>query len=296
MIRYAHMMKTHSSRLAPSNFPFSCEALLNDSPKELWFRGTLPPIGSHRYITIVGARNHSPYGERVCQSLISGLSRYPFIVVSGLAIGIDGIAHTAALDAGLTTIAFPGSGLSEEMLYPKFHAHLAERICESGGALFSEWHDMQKSAPWTFPRRNRIMAAIADAVIVIEARHGSGSLITAYQAIEMGKTVMAVPGNIDSELSRGTNNLIKQGAIPITSSADILEYFNMTVVESSPQTMLPLFTAEEQIIINLLSEPRGMSELIRLSGLPPSAATVLVGTMEIAGYIRERYGKMERKI
>src|SRR3989344_5297892 len=133
---------------------------------------------------IVGSRKYTTYGKEACEKLIEGLRGYPIVIVSGLALGIDSIAHKKALDVGLTTIAFPGSGLDPKVLYPATNAHLAERIVEAGGAVISEFEPDFRATPWSFPQRNRLMAGISDAVLVIEAEQKSGTLITSRLATE----------------------------------------------------------------------------------------------------------------
>lgn len=197
-------------------------------PKQLTMRGVFP-IGKHlKFLAIVGARNHTLYGNIVCEQLISGLTGYPIVIVSGLAHGIDAIVHTIALAHGLTCVAFPGSGLHESVLYPRKNYHLAKQILDSGGCLISEYDPLQSTAPWIFPMRNRLIAGCAHATLIIESIRQSGSRITARLAIDYNRDVLAVPGPITSELSVGPNELIKQGAIPITTSQDILFALGIT--------------------------------------------------------------------
>jgi DNA protecting protein DprA len=189
--------------------------------------GTMPS-DEYKFLCIVGSRTYSTYGKDACRKLILGLRGYPIVVVSGLAVGIDSFAHEAALEAGLKTISFPGSGLDPSVLYPSSKRYLAKQIVESGGALISRFNSLQKSDNWTFPSRNRLMAGVSHATMIIEARRGSGTLITAKYAEEFNRDVLAVPGPIDSELSYGPHMLIRRGATPITSSQDILEALGFT--------------------------------------------------------------------
>ena len=194
---------------------------LPQPPKRLYIRGSLKNIENKKRLVVVGSRDCGEYGKQVCRYLIEGLKGCPVVIVSGLALGIDCIAHQSALDAGLTTIAFPGSGLSWECLYPSRHRMLAKSILDKGGAIISEYEPNKRTEPWMFPMRNRLMAGIADFVLVIEAKERSGSLITANLAVEYNKSVGIVPGNIFSETSKGTHSLLKLGAIPITEPTDI---------------------------------------------------------------------------
>ncbi len=186
------------------------------------------PSDEHTFLCIIGSRTQSTYGQRTCERLISGLAGYPIVIVSGLAVGMDSIAHEAALKVNLKTIAFPGSGLNEDVIYPYSRRNLAKQIVTAGGALVSSFPDSMLSQNWMFPVRNRLMAGISHATLVIEARRGSGTLITAKYAEEFNRDVLAVPGPIDSELSYGPHMLIRRGATPITSSQDILEALGFT--------------------------------------------------------------------
>jgi DNA processing protein len=203
-------------------------------PQTLQIRGSLERITGTTLITIVGSRKCTPYGKQVCEMLIKGLAGYPVTIVSGLAYGIDAIAHQAAIDNGLPTIAFPGSGLDWNVLYPKQNRKLAEDTLRSGGVLLSEFENHVSAAPWNFPLRNRLEAGIADMVIVIEAASKSGTLITARIGTEYNKTVGAVPGPITSPTSAGANWLLKLGAVPVTNSQDILRELNFPLPDELP--------------------------------------------------------------
>ncbi len=274
-------------------------------PMTLHMRGSLDRIVGTTLITVVGSRNYSSYGKQVCEMLIKGLRDYPVTIVSGLAIGIDAIAHQAALEAGLPTIAFPGSGLAEDAIYPGQHRTLAKRILESGGALLSEFDHDIRGMTWMFPQRNRLEAGIASMTIIIEAEEKSGTLITARLATEYNKSVGAVPGPVTSPTSVGANWLLKLGAIPITNPTDIIEELHFTL----PGT-LPLWGAEaqqseggsiilnetEQLIINALRMPQSKETLVETLSLDIVAASIAFSTLEIKGAIRETYGLIERII
>lgn len=253
-------------------------------PEKLYFKGKFPDSNSV-YLAVVGSRKYSDYGKEVCQKLISGLAGYPIVIVSGLAIGIDTIAHQSALDAELTTIAFPGSGLNKEVLYPKSNLNLAEKIIKNGGCLISEFEPDFSATAYSFPKRNRLMAGISKAVLIIEAEIKSGSLITARLALDYNKDVLAVPGSIFSKNSTGVNWLIREGAIPVTTSQDILEAlgfdFNKRYEFCRP---------EEKIILDLLVNPINKEELIILSKLDEKEADALLSTMEVRGLIKENDG------
>src|SRR3990167_7120394 len=194
-----------------------------DPPKELYLEGILPNPNEFVYLTVVGSRKMTRYGQEACDFLIHGLAGYPIVIVSGLAIGTDTIAHKSALDTGLPTIAIPGSGLDRAVLHPQSNYRLADHILETDGALLSELPPTAPAGIHTFPRRNRIMAGLSKAILIVEAGEKSGTLITARLGLDYNREVGVVPGSIFSPQSHGTNQLIRQGATPITSSADILE-------------------------------------------------------------------------
>ncbi len=275
-----------------SVFPQLAE--LPQPPATLFVRGSLEAIAGKKLIAFVGSRKCTSYGKAVCRSLIDGLQGYPVAVVSGLALGIDSVAHQAALDAGIPTISFPGSGLDWSVLYPAQHRGLAEHILRNGGALFSEYEATQRAAPWTFPQRNRLMAGIADITIVIEAEEKSGTLITARLATEYNRAVGAVPGPVTSPSSLGTNWLLKLGAVPITESSDILRELGYSLEERELSRESGIFNADEDRVLAVLSEPKSRDQIIAELGLSPAAANVLFSTLEIKGAIRETLGMIER--
>lgn len=263
-------------------------------PKKLFLAGEFPSLDTH-LVAVVGSRKFSSYGQDACEKIIGGLSGYPIGIVSGLALGIDAIAHRAAMRAGLKTLAIPGSGIDPRAIYPRSHLGLAEEIVEQGGALLSEFEPDFRATTWSFPARNRIMAGLSRAVLIIEAEEKSGTLITARLATEYNRDVYVVPNGIFAPSSRGSNQLLKQGAYPITSSKDILELLGLTSDQESFQERLPFDLApDEQKIFDLLSEPRPRDELLRMSGITISEASTLLSIMEIKGIIIERGGAFRR--
>ncbi|ETB63897.1 TPA: DNA-protecting protein DprA [Candidatus Nomurabacteria bacterium] len=264
-------------------------------PKVLYIRGELPKEDLI-YLAVVGSRKYTSYGKDICEKLIKGLKGYPVCIVSGLAIGIDSIAHRTALDSGLTTISFPGSGLDRNALHPKSNIRLADEIVESGGCLISEMEPNMKATLYSFPQRNRLMAGISKAVLIIEAEEKSGTLITARMALDYNRDVLAVPGSAFSSNSNGTNWLIKEGATPVTSSEDVLIAlgFNIEKPKLSDKEKYADCGKDEMKIIELLREPIPRDELIRASGLPISSANALLSIMEIKELIKEELGEMRR--
>ncbi len=267
-------------------------------PKALYIRGTLPSYDTHYFLTVVGSRKYSRYGKEVCETLIQGLAGYPIVIVSGLALGIDTIAHESAMKYGLLTVAVPGSGLADAVMYPASNLKLAHAILQSGGALVSEFPPTTEAATWNFPKRNRIMAGMAHATLVIECDIKSGTMITAKLATEYNRDVLAVPGSIFSETSNGTNMLIKMGATPITSAKDILQALHITPRDSDEReqdTIEDLLSNEqERMIYAILREPHDKHELIRKSELPTFKAIIVLSSLELKGLIKESGGIVRR--
>jgi len=277
-------------QIIPDQYPFLLKQI-TQLPKKMYMAGPLPP-DDYKYLCVIGARAYSEYGRDVCRKLIAGLRGYPIVIVSGLAIGIDSLSHEAALSAGLRIVAFPGSGLSEYALYPIRHRQLAKQIYDSGNTLFSPFDMEQEATPWTFPYRNRLMAGISHATLIIEARHGSGTLITAEYAAEFNRDILTVPGSIMADLSYGPHMLLKRGAALIESSEDILENLGFEVTRSSGQQKLLNFaelslTPEERKVLELVATPVGRDNLVRQLNISVIKANVLLGNLELRGLIRE---------
>jgi len=286
-------MKTKFTKLSPEQFP-SLLREINDPPTALYLEGTLPKENEYKFLAVVGSRKFSRYGQEACEELIRGLAGYPIVIVSGLALGIDTIAHKTALRNNLLTIAIPGSGLDRQALHPFSNHRLADEIVERGGALLSELEPTCPAGLHTFPRRNRIMAGLSHATLIIEAGEKSGTLITARLAMEYNRDVLVVPGSIFSPSSRGANCLIKQGAMPINKSEDILQMLGFDLEEEKGQSKLnfELSLAEQKIIDLLEVEPCPRDELIERAELSTSEANVLLSTMELKGIIKESLGEI----
>lgn len=266
-----------------------------DCPKSLYIEGVLPDENEYKYIAIVGSRKYSSYGKEVCEKLIAGLSGFPIVIVSGLALGIDALAHEAALRAGLKTIAVPGSGLSDTVLYPAQHRPLAKKILKAGGALLSEFEPDFRATPYSFPQRNRVMAGISDAVLVVEAEMKSGTLITARLALEYNREVMTVPGSIFSKTSEGPHYLIRNGATPVSSSKDILDALGLASDErSAADAEFENCSLEEKMILEVLLEPKPRDELVQETGLSPQTLNSVISMLEIKGLIAETGGEIRR--
>ncbi|MFA6338706.1 MAG: DNA-processing protein DprA [Candidatus Paceibacterota bacterium] len=262
-----------------------------DQPKTLYLQGNLPSYEENKFLCVVGSRKYSNYGKEVCEKLISGLRGYPIVIVSGLALGIDGIAHRAALDAGLKTVAVPGSGLNPNVLYPSTHRGLAQKILENDGALLTEFEPNFHATVWSFPQRNRIMAGLSHAILIIEAELKSGTLITSRLATDYNRDVLTVPGSIFSKNSEGPNMLMRLGATPITSSKELLEALGFN--EEATATKNYSDCSELEIkVLKLLEVPISRDELLRTLEIPVSEANALISILEIKGFIKESAGEI----
>jgi DNA processing protein len=252
---------------------------IDKPPTHINVLGTLP---KGTYVGIVGTRKPTAYGEKVTYQLASGLAAAGAVIVSGLAIGLDGIAHRAALDAGGKVVAVLAHGL--DRIYPLRHRSLGREILATGGALISEYDEGEVPLPFHFVERNRIIAGISVGLIVTEAAARSGTLITARDAAAAGRTIMAVPGNITSAFSAGPNNLIRTGAIPITSAADAIVALGFHAREAVP---VPAASRDEAKLLKLLGTTASTSDqLIEASGLSPAEFANIISLMEITGKVR----------
>jgi DNA processing protein len=263
-------------RSEPS-FP-SLLAAIHDPPPGLFLRGAgAPELLGRAAVAIVGARSCSPYGSQVARSCARELASAGLVVISGLARGIDGEAHRGALEAGGITLAVLGCGVDRD--YPVSHRELASRICERG-LIVSEYAPGVEPAPWRFPARNRIVAGLARATVVVEARERSGALITADFALEQGREVFAVPGEITSALSAGTNALLGLGATPYTSPQDVLDVLGL---EAPAPPALELGRDAERVLERLREFAAGADELQRSTGLEAGALAAALTELELVG-------------
>jgi DNA processing protein len=270
---------------------------ISDPPPILYFRGRLEGQDELN-LSVVGARKKTPYGGLATEKIVSELSLNGFHIVSGLALGIDALAHKTALDKKGRTTAIIGSGLDRNSIYPRENRNLAERIIGEGGAIISEFPPLTPPLKQNFPQRNRLIAGYSLGTLVIEANERSGSLITARLALENGREVFAVPGSIFSLLSRGTFKLIKEGALPVASAGDIMEAFNVASPSSAADfnksgvKKIKLGIIEECILANLEAEPVHVNDLVRKVGLDTRKIMSTLTIMEMEGMVKN-VGGME---
>lgn len=261
-----------------------------DAPTHIYVRGSLPSSDT-KMLAVVGSRNYTNYGKQVVDHLISGLRSTPISIISGLALGIDSLAHEAALGAELHAIAVPGSGIKDEVIYPHRNRGLAGRILASGGALVSEFEPTFEATPWSFPKRNRIMAGMSHAVLLIEASEKSGTLITARLTSEYNRELLVVPGSIFSENSKGVHQFLRLGATPVTSSEDILEVLG---IKKEMSAVTHSYTEEERAVLAVLAEPLDQDTVIRSLPFTREATLILLMQMELRGIIHESNGTFYR--
>jgi DNA processing protein len=252
-------------------------------PKMLHYIGTLPPE-RRPTVAIVGTRKPTAYGKEVTYQLAYDLAKKGIVIISGMALGTDGIAHRGALDAGGTTIAVLACGL--DTMYPAAHRGLADEIIKSGGAIISEYEPDVEARDFQFLERNRIVSGLSDAVIVTEAATRSGTLATVRHALDQGREVFAVPGNITSPLSAGCNALIKQGAAPITSIDDVLEIIAPDLLQPQQSLALGNSALETKLIQLIQSGIRDGDQLLQQSDVETNEFLQALSMMEITGTIR----------
>lgn len=262
-----------------------------DAPMILFIRGTYNFREVRPMIALVGARKCTRYGEQVAHTLAQDLSSAGYIVVSGLAFGIDSIAHKAVLDLGNTTLAVLAGGTDDVSIAPQTHLPLAHNVMRDG-ALISEYLPGSSATERTFPARNRIVAGLCKGTVVIEAEERSGALITAHLALDYNREVFAVPGSIFSSSSFGTNRLIKSGAKIVTSVQDILEEFPLpennifTTQKTLSQEKNSLSEEENKILAVLSHEPVHVDKIAKAVRLETSSLNSTLGLLEIKGIIR----------
>jgi DNA processing protein len=259
-----------------------------DVPPLLYIRGTLAPEDEWA-IAIVGTRRATIYGRDVTERLVTDLAHNRITIVSGLAHGIDSVAHRTALKAGGRTIAIFACGL--DLVYPSENTRLAQDIMEQG-ALISEYPLGTRPRADNFPRRNRIMSGLSLGVVVTEAGESSGALITANLALEQNREVFAIPGSILSPASRGTNRLIQEGAKLVRNAGDVLEELNLTMIpqQLEMRELVPADETESLVLKHLCNEPTHIDEVCRRSQLPIATVSSTLAMMELKGMVRQLGG------
>ena len=258
---------------------------IHDPPPGLFLRGEAEPeLLARPAVAIVGARACSPYGRQVARRLGRELAAAGLVVVSGLARGVDAEAHRGALEGGGPTVAVLGCGIDRD--YPAANRELARQVA-AAGLVVSEYAPGVEPAPWRFPARNRIVAGLCGAAVVVEARERSGALITADFALEEGREVFAVPGEITSALSAGSNALLRLGATPLTRTEDVLESFGVVSAEQAIPELEPTVAA---VLEHVRERAAGADELARATGLTAGELAAALTELELAGAVTEEEG------
>ena len=273
-------------RRREGGYPVRLRAI-HDPPPQLWVRGSAGlELFDRCCLAIVGARSCSSYGRSVARSLAREAAAAGAVIVSGLARGIDGEAHRGALDAAGRTVAVLGCGIDRD--YPAAHRQLAAAIVEAGGLIVSEYEPGVEPAPWRFPARNRIISGVSMLTVVVEARERSGALITADFALEQGRDVMAVPGEITSAMSAGSNGLLRQGAAPVTRIEDVLVELGLEAMRAP--TTQPLSEIEEKIMAIVAEQETTADEIARATGLEVGLTAATLVSLELAGRVSASEG------
>ncbi len=260
-------------------------------PPLLYWKGTFAKNDEFS-LAVVGTRKYTSYGQQATENIVQELAANNITIVSGLAYGIDSLAHNACLSAGGRTVAVLGSGLDQQSIYPTANRYLVKKIVDAGGLVLTEFPLYTPPLRHNFPQRNRIISGLALGTLVVEAEEKSGALITARFSLEQNREVFAVPGNVYSPVSAGANNLIKQGAKAVTSAADILEALDLTRVISyiDSKKIIPESAEEKLIITHLNHEPTHVDELIRLTKLDTSLINSTLTLMEMKGMVKNLGG------
>ena len=272
-----------------------------EPPPVLFAQGNLALL-TRPAVAIVGSRDHTPYGGEVARALAWGAASAAVVVVSGMARGLDAVAHEAALEAGGGTVGVLGNGLG--VIYPTANRALYQRVAERG-LLLTEFPPGERPTAGSFPRRNRLISGLARVTVVVEAAEGSGALITAGTALDQGREVMAVPGNITSRASVGVNRLIRDGAAPLLSCDDLLEHYPEATLQPGgsaprPPVARPLpdhLDPSDRAIAELLgAELVPLDDLVARSARPPREVLAALGALEIAGVVAQEPGRRFRRL
>ena len=285
-------------KIDDAQYPEALRILGKDAPKHLYYKGEWPANGKagifENCLAVVGSRRMTSYGRQIAEKLVSQIASRGITIVSGFMYGIDATSHQAAIEVGGKTVAVMPCGI--DLIHPEYQKELYQEILDNKGLVISEYEGSFLPTLWTYPRRNRIVAGLSRAVLVIEAGERSGSLITANFARKFKRKIFAVPGQIISSVSVGVNQLIKDGAQIVTSADDILKYFNtlplpevvLNPVKHGPNKPNSM---EERIIDQLQREPMEIDFLARSLSVGSAELGKTISMMEIKGQIKEERGK-----
>ena len=262
---------------------------IKEPPDLLYYKGSWDRDIFQNCLTVVGSRQMTTYGRRVTNELVSRIAQAGVTIVSGFMYGVDAQAHKAALSVGGRTIAVMPCGI--DLIHPEYQDRLYEQIIAKGGLIISEIKGDFPPGLWTYPRRNRIVAGLSQATLVVEAGLKSGSLITADLAKRFGRKLFAVPGPLTSSVCQGTLQLIKEGAGMVTNSDDILEVYGLNQAAQVKKSLPNLNQLEQSIVETLAQEPREIDNLSRLVGASASRLGATLSLMQLRGLVSEENGK-----
>ncbi|MBI2463259.1 MAG: DNA-protecting protein DprA [Candidatus Spechtbacteria bacterium] len=267
---------------------------IHDPPSPLYIRGDITTTQTIPFVAIVGTRKCTSYGKQVTMNLVRDLTRAGVGIASGMALGIDTVAHQTALEENGKTIAVLGSGIDDASIYPRANMRLAKNILENGGAIVSEYEPASPTYPSNFPARNRIIAGLARMTVVIEAPYESGALITARFALEQNRDVGAVPGPLYTKQSEGTNDFIAKGAVCVRSASDILQALGIENAHAGTKQQ-PIFSSpEEERVYKTLQDtgtPLSIDKIIELTTLLPSQVVSCINSLKLANNVKDVGGE-----
>ena len=269
--------------LGNKNYPHLLSEI-TDPPRYFYYRGDIG-ILKNPTLAVVGSRKFSNYGKLAAQKIVTPLAQNGVTVISGLAMGIDGIAHSTTLECGGKTVAVLGTGIDDRTIYPSCHYNLAQKILADGGLLLSEYEAGTRPTQYSFPKRNRIIAGLSLGTLVIEAAKKSGSLITASCALDYNRDVFAVPHPFNSQTAAGANNLIRYGATLVDCADDIFNQLNIEKQELPTEQMA--LNKNEKILLKLITDqPISIDTITKKTNLDISTASSTLTLMEIKGIIK----------
>lgn len=287
-------------KIGDKRYPKLLKDLGNRAPKQLYYRGEWKKELFENCLAVVGSRRMTTCGRQAVEKIVTEIASRGITIVSGFMYGIDASAHKAAVEAGGKTIAVMPCGI--DLVHPEGQTKLYNEILESKGLIISEYEGNMQPGYWNYPQRNRIVAGLSSAVLVVEAAEKSGSLITAGLAKKYNRKLFAVPGSIVSLVSKGTNQLIKEGAEVATSAEDVLKYFGIKTVEKlacqsffKENPTLEKSSLEMQIFRQLETEPMDVNNLCQVINVPASKIGTALSLMQLNGLVFEENGKYHIK-
>ncbi|MFH1661560.1 MAG: DNA-processing protein DprA [Candidatus Falkowbacteria bacterium] len=256
-------------------------------PPLLYYKGSVDYLNEF-CLAVVGSRKYTAYGRQITEQIVKNLAQNNLTIISGLALGVDSIAHNSALEVNGKTVAVLGTGIDRKSIYPYSNTYLADKIIDSGGAIISEFPIKTPPLRFNFPQRNRIIAGLSLGTLVVEATEKSGALITSNYALEQNREVFAVPGNIYSPVSIGPNNLIKSGAKPVTNAEDIIEALDLNQITDyiENKKIIPDSPEEEKILAHINHEPIHINDIARILNLNITIINSALAIMEMKGMIK----------